>query len=261
MAVKPVKVLTDLLTKKQIIKEDINGNVLFRVTGSLNDGYVSSSLPVTASSIFTKDAFIKAKTPFTNINIITSSIDSSYNVDDALHAVETAFVGGGALTASYLNPLEQNVQITGSLYITNAVSASSFTGSLNGTASFAEIANLAYTASNLTIALKNVLEDTYRKLRYKITGSFDSNGYATEILPNNSSYIFPATDIDYVNISILVRENNVSAWTNDIIAYEMKVSGALNNEIHVIMTAQDIPTFGEYKLLAINENRDAFILP
>lgn len=49
MATKPVKVLTDLLTKKQIIKQDENGNILFRVTGSQESGFISSSLPITAS--------------------------------------------------------------------------------------------------------------------------------------------------------------------------------------------------------------------
>jgi len=259
MAVKPVKVLTDLLTKKQIIKEDLSGNILFRVTEDNGNGFVSSSLPVTASAIFAKYGFVKANTPFNNVNIITSSDSSSYSIDQAFHALDSV-VGGTTTTASYLNPLNQDVQVTGSLYITNNLSASNLAGNLNGTASFAQIANLAYTASTLTIALKNALEDTYKKLRYKITGSFDSTGYAYEILPNNSSYIFPATDIDYVNISILVRENNTSSWTNDLIAYEMKISGSMNDQIHILMYAQDIPILGEYKLLAINENRDAFVL-
>lgn len=257
-----VKVFTDLITKKQIIKEDLNGNVLFRVSGSLLNGNVSSSLPITASSIYSKETFTSASSNFSNISIITSSASSSYNIDQAFHAVDSAIGAASSnSTASYLNPLNQNVQLTGTLYVTNNISASSLTGNLNGTASFAEIANLAYTASTLTVALKNALEDTYKKLRYKITGSFNSTGFASEVLPNNSSYIFPASDIDYVNISILVRENNTSSWTNDLIAYEMKISGSTNNEIHILMYAQDIPIFGEYKLLAINENRDAFVLP
>jgi hypothetical protein len=50
-ATKSVKIVTDLLTNKQIIKQDINENILFRISGSLGDGFVSSSLPVTASYI------------------------------------------------------------------------------------------------------------------------------------------------------------------------------------------------------------------
>jgi len=45
MATKPVKVLTDLLTRKQVIKQDLDGNILFKISGSLNNGTVSSSLP------------------------------------------------------------------------------------------------------------------------------------------------------------------------------------------------------------------------
>lgn len=55
MAVKPVKVLTDLQTNKQITKVDRNaGNaVLFNVSGTVaGGGHVSSSLPYTGSGLY-----------------------------------------------------------------------------------------------------------------------------------------------------------------------------------------------------------------
>lgn len=50
--VKPVKVITDLVTQKQVIKQDISGNVLFRISGTLENGFVSSSLPISASDLY-----------------------------------------------------------------------------------------------------------------------------------------------------------------------------------------------------------------
>lgn len=88
MASKPVKVLTDLLTKKQIIKRDLNDNILFNVSGSINGGHVSSSLPITGSSAFLDVLNTTAKSPFEILNILTSS-NGIYNVDNAFHAVDT----------------------------------------------------------------------------------------------------------------------------------------------------------------------------
>ena len=85
---KPVKVLADLLTKKQILKEDSSGNVIFKVSGSLNNGVVSSSLPITASSEYitgdlTVDGAIYAKelkvTTVTSSVIYETSISASIN--------------------------------------------------------------------------------------------------------------------------------------------------------------------------------------
>jgi len=173
MATKPVKVLTDLLTKKQIIKQDENGNVLFRVTGSLESGFVSSSIPIT----------------------------SSY------------FVGSGR-------------------YLTEI------------------------TASNAG-ASSAVINAAYKKLRYKVTGSFDAEGYAEEALPltQYGSASFAVADSEYFIINIMVRESSSANWSNDIIAYELFES---SSQIFVGMYAPDISASGSYKLLAINENPNAY---
>lgn len=171
MAVKPVKVLTDLLTKKQIIKQDSNGNVLFKVTGSLNNGFVSSSLPITASY----------------------------------------FVGDGR-------------------YLTN----------ISGSGASSTVINAAY-----------------KKLRYKITGSFNAEGYAEEPLPltQYGSASFTTSDIDYFVINIMVKESSSANWTNDLIAYELFES---SSQVYVGIHAPDIAASGSYKLLAINENPSAY---
>ena len=89
---KPVKVLTDLLTRKQIIKQDESGNIVFNVSGALGDGFVSSSLPLSASEAFLVKALVSSLGPFSNIPVTTSSLDSYsiYDVDEAFHAIDTA---------------------------------------------------------------------------------------------------------------------------------------------------------------------------
>ena len=42
MAVKPAKAIADLLARKQILKVDKENNILFKVSGSLGSGAVSS---------------------------------------------------------------------------------------------------------------------------------------------------------------------------------------------------------------------------
>jgi hypothetical protein len=174
MAVKPVKVLTDLLTRKQVIKQDLDGNILFRISGTLNNGTVSSSLPITASF----------------------------------------FVGDGR-------------------YLTN-ISASSGGG-----------------------ASTSVVNANYKKLRYKVTGTFDAEGYAEEALPltQYGSASFPVADQDYFIINLMVKESGSANWANDIIAYELFTSAS---QVYVGMYAPDIATSGSYKLLAINENPTAY---
>ncbi len=172
MATKPVKVLTDLLTKKQIIKQDIDGNILFNVSGVLGNGHVSSSLPITASY----------------------------------------FVGSGK-------------------YLTDITASG---GSNAG-----------------------IININYKKLRYKVTGSFDAEGYAEEALPltQYGSSSFPISDQDYFIVNLMVKESGSTNWTNDIIAYELFTSAS---QVYVGMYAPDIATSGSYKLLVINENPAAY---
>lgn len=89
---KQVKVLTDLLTKRQILKQDELGNVVYRVSGSSIEGHISSSLPMTGSAAFFVNAAINAAGEFTNIPVVTASLNNYniYDIDQALHAIDTA---------------------------------------------------------------------------------------------------------------------------------------------------------------------------
>ena len=114
MATKPVKVLSDLLTKKQILKQDSEGNELFKISGSLANGTVSSSLPITASYFVGDGRYL------TNVS-----------GSGGIVIVETS----GSITGSgtVLNP----VTLKDSIYAQSVTASVGFVGNLYGTASYA----------------------------------------------------------------------------------------------------------------------------
>lgn len=205
---KPVKVLTDLLTKKQIIKQDEFGNLVFNVSGALGAGHVSSSLPITGSSAFFVNALVNSLGEFTNIPVVTSSLGdyNIYDIDQAFHAIDTAFA----------------------------------------------------------TANKTDIENAYTRLRYTEVGYFDPDGTKVIALPvtgaSPTEYRFPTSSLDYVNISVSIRESGSSSWYNDLVSIETVVSGASNNEIWVILDGAALNNADSYKLIAVNENPADYVV-
>jgi hypothetical protein len=203
-----VKVLSDLLTKKQIVKEDANGNVLFRVTGSLGDGFVSSSIPITGSEAFLAKVSVNTNDAFNNIPIVTSSLDTYniYDVDQAFHAVDTAL---------------SNANVTD-------------------------------------------IQSSYRRLRFAEVGNFDIDGTKIIVLPKTGSspteLRFPASSIDYVSVNVSIRESGSSSWYNDLVSVETVVSGASSDEIWVVLDAAALDSADSYKLIAVNENPNDYVV-
>lgn len=208
MAVKPVKVLTDLLTKKQVIKQDLDGNILFRISGSLNNGIVSSSLPVTGSSGLFNNLNTQTTSIFNNIDVVTGSGTGIYSVDQAFHAIDSEIsdirniIGGGETDAT----------------------------------------------------------KGYKRLRYQQVGYFDSDGTAEVILPKQQydGDAFPVSSLDYINVSVMVRDGN--AWTNDLLAVNVVTGGVSGDEIHVLIDAPALSTTDQYRLLAVNENPNDYMI-
>lgn len=94
--VKPVKVLTDFVTKKQIINQDSDGNVTFLVSGSVSgSGSIVANLPITGSEVIFDLLTIKQNNDFNIIPIITSSVvinsteKQIYSVDQAFRAIDS----------------------------------------------------------------------------------------------------------------------------------------------------------------------------
>jgi hypothetical protein len=120
MTVKPVKFISDVQTKKQIIKTDISGNVLFAVSGTLAGGHISSSFNVTASGLHIPgDGYVETLTisgsDLPNLGVSGSAI----NVYEALSAVDgkfPSFTINETHTGSFDAGGSKNVQLTNFVY-------------------------------------------------------------------------------------------------------------------------------------------------
>ncbi len=118
MAVKPVKVLTDLQTNKQIIKVDrAAGNaVLFNVSGTVaGGGHVSSSLPITGSGLLIDGDAVVSGTLYVH----------------KYHSIETtASVLYESGSSKFGNSADDTHQFTGSVSISGSFEAHYLTASL-----------------------------------------------------------------------------------------------------------------------------------
>lgn len=185
MAVKPVKVLTDLLTKKQIIKQDVSGNILFNVSGTLENGHVSSSLPITASYFVGDGSFLT--------NISASGGISSVSTSGSI-------TGSGLVT----NP----ISLKDPLVINTVTASTGFSGNLYGTASYAVQALSASYAQNSGLStvktsgnitgsgtdLDNVrLKDDISLLSVTASNGFQGRLYGTSSYSLTASYAENAT--------------------------------------------------------------------
>lgn len=199
MPTRPVKVLPDLQTNKQILKVDSAGNVLFNVSGTVLDGHVSSSLPITGSVGLYVVLKTSTFTEFSTLPIVTSSYESYkiYDVNEAFHAVDSIISAG---------------------------------------------------TSNL---------NAYRRLRYQVTGNFNSAGSADIALPliQEGGNAFPLTSIDYINVNLAIKENN--SWFNDIASVNITSSAG---QIHVIVDAPSLDETNQYRLIAVNENPADYVI-
>jgi hypothetical protein len=227
MATKPVKVLSDLLTKKQIIKQDSNNNVLFNVSGTLENGHVSSSLPITASYFVGDGRYL------TNISA-SGGISSVYT--------------SGSVTGSGL--LSNPITLTDPLIINTITSSYIYspqiTGTLYGTASYA--VNVTNTAN---------IQNAYKRLRYQKTGSFDISGGAIIELPTTlyGGASFQVASLNFINVNVFIKEDE--RWINDLISIQLYTS---STNIYVELSAPALANADQYKLIAVNEDPDYYVV-
>lgn len=228
MANKPVKVLSDLLTRRQIIKQDLAGNTIFLVSGSIDSGYVSSSNPITASYFVGDGRYLTNISSSGALTVVTSgSISGSGLVANPIFLKDPLVIG--TITSSYI----YSPQITGSLY---------------GTASFAE------TAGNVnTTAIQNA----YKRLRYTEVGFFDVDGSKIVELPTSSlgGTAFVSNSFDHINVTVFIKEDN--RWLNELLSVQLYTS---SNVVYVELSAPALDNTNEYKLIAVNEDPSYYII-
>jgi hypothetical protein len=229
MATKPVKVLTDLLTKKEIIKQDLSGNILFNVSGVLGNGHVSSSFPITSSYFVGDGRYL------TNISG-SGGISSVYTSGN---------ISGSGLLA---NPVFLKDPLVIGTITSSYIYAPQITGNLQGTASYATNAGNINTTN---------IQNVYKRLRYSETGAFDVTGSAIITLPSSSygGSSFPTSSYNFVNINVFIKDED--RWVNDLISVQIYTS---STNIYVELSAPALTNTNQYKVIAVNENPDDYVL-
>jgi hypothetical protein len=124
---KPVKVLTDLETRKQILKTDSGNNVLFKVSGTLGNGAVSSSLPITGTqAYFSNDVTIDGVLKASEIQVTT--LVNSLNYETSISASINALLDVSASSAE----VDQFLKWNGSQWVPGDVSNGSIGAAEDG---------------------------------------------------------------------------------------------------------------------------------
>lgn len=245
MATRPVKVLADLLTRKQILKLDANNNILFKVSGSLGDGVISIELPTTAS------AGISARLYGTASYALNAATASYVESGGGINFVYTSgSITGSGLIAEPIflkDPLVIGTITSSYLYVPNNLISTNITGNLFGTASYATNAGIdAVTTRN-----------AYNRLRFKQVGNLESDGSKLIQLPTSSfgGNAFPTASFDYINTSIFIKESG--RWINDLLSVQKFIS---SSAVWIEISAPSLDQTNEYKILAVNENPDDYVL-
>lgn len=252
--VKPVKVLTDLVTKKQILKKDTYNRTLFSVSGSSDElgnnitGLISSSLPISASSVYTPQLKISASAPFsfTDLEATRDPVLGHYNVDTAIHAIDVV------INKTRIADIVRAKEAENAYKRLRFQNVGSF--DVDG---YAEV-KLPLTMSNYDYP--NLSPGGTLPVFENGEEIFDA-GAGTD--PNYES--FPTSSKNYINLDVMVKDmDDVNAtWTNDIIAVNLVVSGTANDELWVRMYAPDLASADgavKYRLLAVNEDPSKYVI-
>ena len=221
MAVKPVKFISDVQTKKQIIKTDISGNVLFAVSGTLPDGSVSSSLPISASGLYIDgNAEIVGTLNARRMHI--TEVTTSVYYEDSLSASINALQDVSASNAVVGSILQWD----GTNWI--ATSGANLTGSLYGTASHAVTASYALALAPETLSINDLSDvsassavvgsifqwdgtNWIATVGADLSGSFTGSLYGTAASAITASYALAlAPEVLSINDLIDVSSSNAS---------------------------------------------------
>ncbi len=202
MAVKPAKAIADLLARKQILKVDKENNILFKVSGSLGSGAVSSSLPITASNYFSAfDSFISGT--LTTKNLAVSDEKSYVNINQLSNVSASEAVEGRYLVYDGTNWIPSELK-------------------LNAGIGSQQYATLRYHSDGLFYGDDTII------LNLPVSSAYGPS--------------FPTASINYINYNLLIQETESSNWRNDLASVEFKITGNIGNEyVAAIISAPFVP--------------------
>ena len=201
MAVKPARAIADLLARKQILKVDKDNNILFKVSGSLGSGAVSSSLPITSSGFFSAFDSIISGTLTANHLIVTEQ-KTFLDINQLNNVSASDATEGKFLTYDGTNWIPSEIQVNAGI---GAQSYSTLRyhsdGLFNG---------------NETIVLNLPLSSAYG--------------------PS-----FPVESINYFTYNLLIQEESGSSWKNDLAVVEFVVTGSGAPYVAAVIDAPFVP--------------------
>ncbi len=100
----------------------------------------------------------------------------------------------------------------------------------------------------------STISSVYSSLRYHATGALDGSGNKVLDLLALKGAKFADTELDYVTVNVMVREDNTKSWTNDLVSVYMTGSGG---GVQVTIDAPGAPNW-LYKIVAVNEHNTMF---
>jgi hypothetical protein len=100
----------------------------------------------------------------------------------------------------------------------------------------------------------STISNVYSSLRYHATGTLDGSGNKVLDLLSLKGSKFADTELDYVTVNVMVREDNTKSWTNDLVS--VYVTGSAGG-VQVTIDAPGAPGW-LYKIVAVNEHNTMF---
>jgi hypothetical protein len=225
MANKPVKFLSDALFKKNISKEDAQGNKLFEISGTLASGSVTIGVPLTASNTY-----------------IGGDLEVS-----------------GAVTAKKFNVTEVNTSVIYDTSISASINALLDVSASNAVNDdYLKFRDGYWIPSPLDLqGAVEATKNAVNRLKYTKVDYFDASGSATIFLPLTQlgGDAFPPASIDYVMYDVSIRENDT--WVKNMLYCNLSI---VDNQLCVILDAPALNNTDQYKLVAVNANPEDYVI-
>lgn len=217
------------------------------VYGGLNvQGDVSYIETTNLEILDQKIVVAKTATDYTGNPGLYVGSDSSPIAQISIRNSDKAWYISGSSALSYGGLV---VQSTGSSDLTNIGSGLITNSEYNVEKVFRAIDTKLSTATTVS-----TISDVYASLRYHATGTLDGSGNKVLNLLSLKGSKFADTELDFVSVNVMVREDNTKPWTNDLVSVYMDTN---SGGVRVTIDAPGAPSW-LYKIVAVNEHNTMF---